>query len=138
MSPQSSRPTVKVVCLWFVRFEFNVRGILEGVAQGDIVEEIGDSRPPPSHRTLPLGTLSQTLWFKNRAGDKLARAHRYLCPDGGLAGSGFPDPKSVFNPGEVLVGHDDVDPCADCSVWEPRARRSLLPLESYRRRTSLR
>lgn len=138
MSLQSNRPTVKYVCLWLVRHEFNVRGVLEGVARGDIVVDVDDSRPPPVSRRLPVGTLSQNLWFKDQAGAKLARAHRYLCLDGGLAGSGFPDPKSVFNPGEVWVGHDDVTPCLDCPTWEPQARASLLPLESYRHRTTMR
>jgi hypothetical protein len=138
MSPQSNRPTIKYVCQWLVRHEFNVRGILEGVTRGDIVVEIADSRPPPSGRRLPAGTLSETVWFKDRTGAKLARAHRYLCTDGGLAGSGFPDPKSVFNPGEVWIGHDDASPCADCPTWEPLARSSLRALESYRRRTQLR
>ena len=122
-----------------VRHEFNQRRILDGVVRGDIVVEIDASRPPDPRRNLPAGTLSQNLWFKDRSGAPLARAHRYLCLDGGLAGSGYPDPKSVFNPTEVLVaGHDDSTPCPDCVSWEPQARASLMPLESYRRRTQLR
>jgi hypothetical protein len=137
VSPQGNRPVVRYVCIWLVRHEFNVRGILAGVANGDIVVDVGESRPAPNVAWLPVGTLSQTIWFKGLTGEKLSRAHRYLCADGGLAGSGFPDPKSIFNPGEVLVGHDDSRSCQDCPTWEPLARASLIPLESYRHRTAL-
>ena len=122
-----------------VRSEFNDRRILERVAQGDIVEEIEPGRPPGPHTRLPAGTLSQTVWYNDQSGQRLARAHRYLCRDGLLAGSGFPDPKSIFNPGEVLLAsHADHETCPDCAVWEPRSRASLLTLESYRRRSPLR
>jgi hypothetical protein len=121
-----------------VRFEFNDRRILERAAQGDIVEEIDPGHPPGPNTHLPAGTLSQTVWFKDRAGFPLARAHRYLCRDGLLAGSGFPDPKSIFNPSEVLLAnHGDRETCQDCALWEPQARASLLALEPYRRKSPL-
>jgi hypothetical protein len=122
-----------------VRSEFNDRRILERVARGEIVEQIEPGRPPGPNTRLPAGTLSQTVWFKDLAGQPLARAHRYLCRDGLLAGSGFPDPKSIFNSGEVLLAsHGDHETCQDCATWEPRARASLVTLESYRRKSSLR
>jgi hypothetical protein len=139
MLPHGNRPRRRYVCPWMVRSEFNDRRILEGVARGNIVEDAEPGSPPGPQTRLPGGTLSQTVWFKNQAGQPIARAHRYFCRDGLLAGSGFPDPKSIFNPGEVLLAsHTDRETCPDCAFWEPKARASLLTLESYRRRGPLR
>jgi len=51
--------------------------------------------PAPAHE--PYCTESQQVSYRDSAtGEELARAHRYVRPDGSLGASGMPDPKRVF------------------------------------------
>lgn len=65
-----------------------------------IVERV--MRGAGRHPSLPLAkepycTESQEVSYSDPAtGDELARAHRYLRPDGKIGASGLPDPKRVF------------------------------------------
>jgi hypothetical protein len=59
------------------------------------------------HPSLPLAqvpycTESQEVrYFDPKTGEELARAHRYVKPDGQLGASGLPDPKRVIVDGVV-------------------------------------
>lgn len=43
------------------------------------------------------GTLSQEVKYFDQEGNLIAKVHRYLGPDGGLAASGLEDPKRIFH-----------------------------------------
>ena len=55
------------------------------------------------------GTLSQMLKFYDSNGVVVAKAHRYLRPDGKLAASGMIDPKRVVRDGVMYI-RDEKDP----------------------------
>lgn len=86
---------------------------------------------------FPTGTLSQTVWVKDRSGRILVRTHRYLLPSGLIAGSGFLDPKTIYEDSGPITAdrrHKDTDTCLSCAQWKPRAEAALTALEAYRRR----
>lgn len=65
--------------------------------------EPSDKLAPPTAEQVP-GTLSQMVSYRQHDCDnELARAHRYVRPDGTLGGSGKPDPKLVLQDG-ILYG----------------------------------
>jgi hypothetical protein len=39
--------------------------------------------------------------YRTLAGEELARAHRYIGPDGKIGASGKPDPKRVYKDGKL-------------------------------------
>lgn len=49
----------------------------------------------------PHGTMSELVGYYD-SGRRIAVAHRFVMPDGGLGGSGRPDPKEVRHDGELL------------------------------------
>lgn len=73
--------------------------------RGELKTRIVYDRPPRRGTTLPLGTRSQLIYYEDRSGVVLAKAHRYLLPDGSVGGSGLPDPKMVRQEGDVFVPH---------------------------------
>jgi hypothetical protein len=76
---------------------------LDGIKSGQIQQEI--MRGADRHPSLPLAsepycTKSQTVRYVDPVTKlELARAHRYLRPDGTIGASGLPDPKRVFHNG---------------------------------------
>ncbi len=54
-----------------------------------------ERHPSPPKATEPSCTRSQLLAYYDK-GTRIARAHRYLRPDGTLGGWGRPDPKQVL------------------------------------------
>ena len=78
---------------------------LDRIKKGEIEERVmrGAGRHPSlalSHE--PFCTQSQEIWyFDLTTGQELARAHRYLRPDGTIGASGMPDPKRLFLNGEL-------------------------------------
>ncbi len=82
-----------------VRRVFNEGGFERDAKLGLLIVEVADSRPAKdsSIRNWVPGTLSQNVYYLNKDGEILAKAHRYLRPDGDLAASGKPDPKRVFD-----------------------------------------
>jgi hypothetical protein len=58
--------------------------------------------PTPPLAFEPPGTKSEMVVYRDPAtGERLAKAHRYLRPDGTLGGGGLPDPKYVVEGGTV-------------------------------------
>ena len=54
----------------------------------------------------PSGTLSQRVRYLDENG-VVARAHRFVRPDGELGASGLPDPKAVLFEGQWLVAESE-------------------------------
>lgn len=73
--------------------------------RGELKAKIIYDEPPRRGTTLPKGTRSQIVQYEDHAGIVLAKAHRYLLPDGSLGGSGMPDPKMVRQDGDTFVPH---------------------------------
>ena len=57
-----------------------------------------ENTPSPTSNQKP-GTKSQILAYLGEHGIEIARAHRYLLPDGSLGGSHKPDPKHILHEG---------------------------------------
>ncbi len=125
----SSRPPhtpQREVCLWILRAMFNEGQYLERVTRGELEEVIKRSYAAPPGAGEPPGTLCQVLRYVNASGEVVARAFRYLRPDGAIGGpTGDHDPKWIRQGSEALVpGHNDAFSCPECAIWSPRAKAS--------------
>lgn len=79
-----------------MRRKFNDLQFPERVAHGEIHEVITrDAHPSPQKADEPDCTRSQEISYRDQDGNELARAHRYLRPDGEIGASGLPDPKRL-------------------------------------------
>lgn len=68
---------------------------------GELETEVEyEGHPSPVTSGEPFCTRSQILSYWDGE-DQVARAHRYLCPDGSIGASGTPDPKMVLD-GETV------------------------------------
>ena len=76
---------------------FNRGRFQERAAAGELTVVIKRSVPAidSTIRNWVPGTLSQELRYYDKDNNLLAKTHRYLRPDGGLAASGLEDPKRV-------------------------------------------
>ena len=84
-----------------MRQRFNTAQFNERAQRGELIVVVlppSDHLAPPSAGQEP-GTVSQTISYRDHDGNELARAHRYLKPDGTLGGSGRPDPKRLLQDG---------------------------------------
>ena len=84
-----------------VRAVFNTY-VLPRVGRGEILELTLPATPAVTASRQPPGTLSQTVLYLDRLG-VVARAHRFVLPDGEVGASGLPDPKRVLFEGQWLV-----------------------------------
>ena len=136
----SSRPSEKIVCPWMLRARFNQRQIVRRTARNEITAQPGPLRLPRAdlRDLLPPGTRSQTIRYSDRrTGRWLYLAHQFVCPHGSVLGSGFPDPKTIYDPNETLVAdplHRDWDTCGDCGTYRQQASDSQAAIEDYRQR----
>lgn len=71
--------------------------------RGELKAKIAYDERPRRGIALPPGTRSQMIHYEDHSGFVLAKAHRYVLPDGSLGGSGRPDPKMVCQDGDVFV-----------------------------------
>lgn len=78
---------------------FNEGGFLERTAKGELREAIMHSGVPNAEIGLPAGTKSQMVSYIDANNSEVARAHRFLLPDGTIGASGLPDPKRVMKDG---------------------------------------
>ena len=84
-----------------MRRRFNEASYIERAERGELTVVVlypSDRLAPPEAGQKP-GTLSQTISYRDLDGNEVARAHRYLCPDGTIGGSGRPDPKRLLQDG---------------------------------------
>jgi hypothetical protein len=90
---------------------FNIGRYTERAASGELILIVKKSRLclDSAIRNWIPGTESQELHFVDNNTNLLARAHRYLRPDGLLAASGMIDPKRLFENGQWygLVSPED-------------------------------
>jgi hypothetical protein len=73
--------------------------MLSGEFRAEIVSQ--NRRRRGDHRVR--NTLSQTVEYWDKFGNRIARVHQYRKPDGSLGGSGRPDPKAVFHEGVLYM-----------------------------------
>jgi len=90
---------------WDLRKIFNEDRYTERGESGELRVEIKRSRKVLTDkvRNWVPGTLSQEVRYYDQDGLLLAKAHRYLRPDGKLAASGLIDPKRVFRDGVMYI-----------------------------------
>jgi hypothetical protein len=90
---------------WQLREVFNQARIVERAAAGELRMQVDESRPARNTaiRGWVPGTLSQNVLFLDANGNLIAKAHRFLRPDGTLAASGMYDPKRVLHNGRYLI-----------------------------------
>lgn len=80
---------------------FNEGGYVERVRKGELTEVIVHSGIPNPVIGLPAGTKSQMISYRDENGEEVARAHRFLKPDGTIGASGLADPKRIFKNGTL-------------------------------------
>ena len=84
-----------------MRERFNRGKYWERMLRGEfkpVVIDQGNPQPDVKAKE-PLGTVSQTVSYRDVHNDEVLRVHQYLRPDGSLGGSGMPDPKRLFENG---------------------------------------
>jgi hypothetical protein len=92
---------------------FNEGGYVEKAERGElrmIVKKTRISLMTYIRNWMP-GTESQELEFRDADDNVVAKAHRFLRPDGKLAASGMIDPKRVYSQGK-WYGLQSPDPAA--------------------------
>lgn len=89
-------PRVKVVPDATVRRMFNQGLYHSRLLRGEFQQRIIRSRPAQAKLGFPPGTLSQIVAYQDSGGHTIAKVHQYLKPDGSLAASGKPDPKTLL------------------------------------------
>jgi hypothetical protein len=90
---------------WEVRRIFNEDRFAERGDVGELRVRITRSKEVLTAKVkdwIP-GTLSQELKYYNEDNILVAKAHRYLRPDGKLAASGMIDPKRVVRDGVMYI-----------------------------------
>lgn len=80
---------------------FNEGGYVDRAKQGEIREVVTHSGTPSPEIGLPLGSQSQMISYLDKNGTELARAHRFVLPDGSIGASGKPDPKRLLQDGTL-------------------------------------
>jgi hypothetical protein len=98
------RPSVRRVSPQELRRLFNQNGYWQKVQSGEFTSTVDADRvpipPPPGH---PSGTHSQMISYFDDQGNRVARVHQYLRPDGSIGGSGRPDPKMLMIDGTIYM-----------------------------------
>jgi hypothetical protein len=81
---------------------FNNGQYVERAGRGELTIVVKKTRiAQMTHiRNWTPGTQSQELHFLDADNNVVAKAHRFLRPDGNLAASGMIDPKRVFSEGK--------------------------------------
>ena len=70
------------------------------VNSGELKAEVlREGHPSPPLAGEPFCTKSQLLAYRDKDGNLIAKAHRYLRPDGTIGLSGKPDPKTLLHKG---------------------------------------
>ena len=83
-----------------LRRRFNDGDYWPRAEAGEYRQEVArDGHPSLERSGEPYCTRSQIIDDLDRDGQKIAKVHRYLRPDGTLGGSGRPDPKALIEGG---------------------------------------
>ena len=93
----SSTNATKHVEEWELRRIFNELDIVGQAERGELHTALADDRPAPSSIWRYInGTRSQMIHYLDADNKLIAKAHRYIRPDGLLAGGGKADPKRTL------------------------------------------
>ena len=85
---------------WQMRTIFNEGRYWERVQTGELTMRINrDTHPTRTKAKEPYCTRTQEISILDANGFELARAHRYVRPDGEIGASGKPDPRRAFKDG---------------------------------------
>ena len=88
-----------------LRLFFNTSDIVGNVSVENLTEIVLRSKEVPVIRCdrygFPHGTMSQLLSYRDGSLE-IAKAHRYLLPDGMIGGSGRPDPEMMYCCGVIV------------------------------------
>lgn len=91
-----------------LRLLFNASNVLGRVQAGSATETVVKNKEVPfdvyRQKGFPPGTRSQFVIYEQGA-EEIARAHRYVYPDGQIGASGRPDPKRIMCCGVILFGY---------------------------------
>lgn len=99
-----ARIRVQIVTAPEIRKMFNDGGYWRRVDSGDLHEKlIREGHPSPARSGQPHCTRSQIVAYLDVHGRKVALVHQYALKNGGLGGSGKPDPKQLFPEGVLYV-----------------------------------
>jgi hypothetical protein len=82
---------------------FNDAAFVERAESGELKAVVAYSGNPSPVVGLPKGSRSEMISYRDANDFELARAHRYVLPDGRIAASGKPDPKRVFKDGRLYA-----------------------------------
>lgn len=84
--------------------------LLPRVQNGELLELTQPTTRASTAAGQAPGTVSQTVHYLDESGI-VAKAHRFLSPDGEIGASGLPDPKAVLFEGQWLVVEvEEADP----------------------------
>jgi len=83
-----------------LRRRFNDGSYWQRAEAGEFCQIIVRNGHPSSERSgEPYCTRSQIIDYWHANGERIAKAHRYLRPDGTIGGSGLPDPNVLVENG---------------------------------------
>jgi hypothetical protein len=117
------------VCPVILRYAFNGGEYHERATRGRIrVNDGRRQRPAPPSLGEPPGTVSGMYEYRLPDGTLVARAHRYLRPDGRFGGGLWPDPKWMLAGHVALTASPsnlphNCDVCQLGNLGPPPARR---------------
>ena len=80
---------------------FNESMLVERAKAGEIIEIVIHSGLPTPVKGLPAGSQTQMISYREKSGLEIARAYRFLLPDGSIGASGKPDPKRLLKNGTL-------------------------------------
>src|SRR6266566_8732366 len=81
---------------------FNEGRYWERTQHGELTVVIMEDRHPAlTAANEPFCTQSQMVSYRDINNAEIARVHQYLRPDGSIGASGRPDPKRLFENGEL-------------------------------------
>ncbi len=80
---------------------FNEDGYVERADAGELQAVVIHSGTPSPEVGLPPSSRSEMISYRAENGEELARAHRYVLPDGSVGAGGKPDPKRIFKDGTL-------------------------------------
>lgn len=87
---------------WEMRRRFNCGGYQKRASRGEFTSKTYKSRAAPASAGQPPNTQSQMIEYTDLNNNLVAKAHQYLRPDHTVGGSGFPDPKVLFENGVLF------------------------------------
>jgi hypothetical protein len=95
-------PPIRLVTARELRAMFNDDRYWQRAKAGELREVIvRDGHPSAPKANEPFCTRSQTIIYRDRAGQRVVVVHQYLRQDGTLGASGAPDPKKLWRDGVV-------------------------------------